>query len=89
MYENLEPSRKNIVYLSGRREKLPNTIYPDKTLLIHASHLLFLGPRYRDMGKKGNIFYFLYFYTVATGNNLHTRAFRLQLILFSKIFGAF
>jgi hypothetical protein len=61
MYKNLEPSRKNIVYLAGRREKLPNTIYPDKTLLIYASHLLFQGLRYRDMGKEGNIFYFFYF----------------------------
>jgi hypothetical protein len=60
MYNNLEPSRKNIVYLAGRREKLPNTIYPDKTLLIYASHLLFLRPRYRDMGKEGNIYFFYY-----------------------------
>jgi hypothetical protein len=65
MYENLEPSRKNIVYLAGRRDELPNTIYPDKTLLIYASHLLFLGPRYRDMGKEGNIFFFFFnFFTI-------------------------
>jgi hypothetical protein len=64
MYKNLEPSRKNIVYLAGRREKLPNTIYPDKTLLIYTSHLLFLRLRYRDMGKEGEhilLFYILYY----------------------------
>jgi hypothetical protein len=62
MFKNLEPSRKNIVYLAGRREKLPNTIYPGKTLLIYASHLLFLGPRYREIGKEGeHIFLFIFY----------------------------
>ncbi len=29
------------------------------------------------------------YYLVATGNNVHTRAVRLQLILFAKAFGTF